>query len=230
METFIGDDSLSVYIARSLCANGVVDRQFQTGVVLVNRLILNSTTTTLKSNLLSKTLASNCDSVVINLSQQLTTKKLLEHCRSITFRRYNHLQMIFDLGRVGYSVFSQLIFSLSEVYQQCANCGPFILLFEDKNETSGSVTTFARWISGLLRNAPKLFQGFRAVISSSSTAEKSDILHLNPVLDGCLEYSGIFLPKSVADFRRLKAKRCNLHSSVLSVSISRVGKLLKQKL
>lgn len=220
METFIGDSSLSAYIANSLCVNSN-KQNFQTGIVLVNRFVLNSSTT-LKSNLLSKTLISSCDSVVINLSQQLTSSRLLEHCQSTTFRRYSALQMIFDLGSLqSYSVFSQVMFALSEVYQQCLNCRPLILLFEDSERGGTSTSTFARWISGLLRKVPELFRGFRAVITSSATSER-DVLHLNPILDGCLEYSGVFLPRSVADFARLNAKRCNLYSGVLGVSISRV--------
>ena len=223
METFIGDSSLNGYIANSLCAVSNSNNQnFQTGIVLVNRFVLNSSSTKLKSNLLSKTLISNCDSVVINLSQQLTSTKLLEHCQSTTFRRYSALQMIFDLGNLrSYSVFSQVMFALSEVYQQCLNCQPLILLFEDSEKGGTSTSTFARWISGLLRKVPELFRGFRAVLTSSATSEK-DVLHLNPILDGCLEYSGVFLPRSVADFARLSAKRCNLYSGVLGVSISRV--------
>ncbi len=221
METFIGDSSLSAYIANSLCVNSN-KQNFQTGIVLVNRFVLNSSTT-LKSNLLSKTLISSCDSVVINLSQQLTSSRLLEHCQSTTFRRYSALQMIFDLGSLqSYSVFSQVMFALSEVYQQCLNCQPLILLFEGSEKGGTSTSTFARWISGLLRKVPELFRGFRAVITSSATSER-DVLHLNPILDGCLEYSGVFLPRSVADFARLSAKRCNLYSGVLGVSISRVS-------
>lgn len=231
METFTSDESLSVYISKLLCANKDTQQtNFQTGVVFVNKLLLNYKNFDNKSDIanstfLSRQLLSNCDSSATfnQFFTQITSTKLLEHCQSSTFRRFTYLQLIFDLGSTfsTIKIFTQIMTALSEVYHACFNCLPFLLILS-RGQRSIFLPTLAKWTTGLLGgNLANQLKGFRLVIVSSST-QKENVLHLNPILDGCLEYSGVYLPKTPADFARLKAKKCNLNNSTLSVSISRV--------
>lgn len=246
METFTGDESLSAYISKLLlCVNYSMTNKrttFQTGVVFVHKLLLNSTSFASNSDdnnlpanstLLSRQLLpANCDSNA-NLYQQIfspiTFTRVLELCQSTSFRRFTYLQLIFDLGSGSFSAFrafNQLMVGLSEVYHGCLNCLPFILLLgEGQRSTSTLLPTFSKWTTNLLGGTfSAKFRGFRLVLVSSRsvTHQKETVLHLNPILDGCLEFSGVYLPKNAAHFARLKAQKCNLNGSTLSVSISRV--------
>lgn len=106
--------------------------------------------------------------------------------------------------------------NLQFLYRKCLSFAPFILLFNEPIDKLGKQTN--RFVKELNNN-------FQLVILSDELSTDSwTVLHLNPIMNGCLQFPGIFAPKNDDDFGKLKIsfKNCDLAGSVINVSVNEV--------
>lgn len=212
MNSFIGDQNLSTFF-QNLCANGDIS----TGIILVHQLLTSNNSTILNvgkkdSNIGPLLQFANCSHIYYS---QISTTELKNTLQISTSKRHQHLQLLFEVDPISSSfIFQNLMFSLSEIYQICLTCLPFILLFD------GQLSSIVQWSTLIFSKV----NHFRATIIPSVSGQSRELLHIRPIFDGCLTYQGVFVPKTKNDFCRLKVpfEKCNLSGKLLNVSISTV--------
>lgn len=134
------------------------------------------------------------------------------------------LQLVFDFCRttsLTSVTFYSIISPLAELYAQHHHLLPFIVLLNER------VSRLHQWASVVFGYFPV----FRAILTSSlndttNNPTRTHALHIRPVLDGCaLQENSILLPKSSADFDRLRVpfQRCNFKQAQLNVSVNNVS-------
>lgn len=140
------------------------------------------------------------------------------------------IQIILDFQKLeSFSSFSKEAFnfilsSLDFLYSKCLACLPFILLFS--KATTVELTHLTNLVYRPLNINFKL-----TMISSNFQSENNltdhyndQVIHLNPTVDGCFQHRGVYVPKTLSDFKRLKVpySSCNLHGTVQNVSVNDV--------
>mgnify|MGYP007002795935 CR=1 FL=1 len=151
------------------------------------------------------------------LFSSLTPTQLKSQLPVFSFSSKPNVIMLFDFpaSNLNQSNMSLLLESLQKIHLDCRHCLPLIAIVD--LPVSIIVELVDRF--KLLRN------NFQAVILS----KKSNlVVHVNPVLFGCLQERRIFVPRKKDDFPKLKTsfRECNLHNATLNVSISHVSKSL----
>lgn len=154
--------------------------------------------------------------VYISLAQ---ISKLLEYKPSNLVSNYPNRLLIFDFQestlQVDQSKMNILLNVFSQIYIKNVNAQPIIVTFK---VPANQLFKFANE-SNSLKLLPKLF---RAVLVSQIPGGASATVHIHPILNGCHQIEGIFMPKSESDFTNLKMPftKCNLNGVSLNVSAS----------
>lgn len=108
------------------------------------------------------------------------------------------------------------LFELSQnLYLNCANCVPIIFLFHY------DIHSLYNWLSEAIL---WLNQRFSCTIVSRF-ADSEKVLHLRPVIKGCLELNEIYWPKSQQDFDQLRISplQCDLNQTIINIVINDVS-------
>lgn len=107
--------------------------------------------------------------------------------------------------------FTILLLALSQLYlSKCSSCAaPFVLLVNQ------NASLLFDWLSVAIHSLP---DNFRLTIWFART---SSVIHLRPVLFGCLTYPNVYWPRSNEDFARMNIPfaQCNLNGTSLNVSV-----------
>lgn len=175
--------------------------------------------------------------VVVEIKPQLTTFLLkTKHCKGFYYikniisinvlqnilnnlynkiQNSNKFQLIFNMNwkTVDFGQFGSTISVISKLQQSCHHCLPHIIQFNTK------LSVLHQWTKNIFSS---LDDHFRASIFSYVD---SRVLHIRPIIFGCVQHDGIFVPKSENDFTKLKTsfRQCNLQKANLNVSVNHVS-------
>lgn len=147
-------------------------------------------------------------SLLPTIKYKLPRLQILINFEAITTAQATHSAKSFHL----------LLSSLNFLYKKCLACLPFILLFSSSQISSNDLADLTNRVYKQLNSNFKLI----LVFSSAGNQQSTPVIHLNPIVDGCLQLQGVFAPKSELDFARLKVhySQCNLHNLVVNVTVN----------
>lgn len=130
--------------------------------------------------------------------------------------KYKKKLLIFDYTAISEQQFPSIVNQLAEFYEKCHYCLPSTVV------VNFPIASLYKLTANLFPKFPKYFQ------SCFLTMDNDDYLfkvYVNPILDGCAFYPGLFSPTSSAAISRLNTpmKLCNLNNSTLNVSVNDVS-------
>ena len=113
--------------------------------------------------------------------------------------------------------FKQYLSSLNQFYLQCLHCSMVTSVF---NVSTSRLYDLSKQMM------PNVNKDFRSVLVSTTTNRtKGSVVHIRPIIHGCLLYQGVLVPKTQNQFDQLKTpyEMCNLNSSTMNVAINHVN-------
>lgn len=212
---FYGDTSLSDYLSL-LCARIV---HTQSALIVLDRVLaINESSISLKENQFGRYFEQiHCSFAHYS---NVSTEELSLLLKNNLHWRHRQLILLFDLTvsmvRIDARQFAFALTALDRLYLDCVNCAPFLVLFDATSEQ------IWRWSSQVM---PTLKRDFRSMLKSiEEKTEASLLFHIHPVLNGCHQHPGVFVPREKVHFDLLKVpfQLCNLNSSTLNVSFNNV--------
>lgn len=214
MKPFYGDINLQVYLRD-------IKMSKRNKLFVVNDLQIGNQTTTsqpFSNSLMSKYLQS--EGIPHRLFSSITSTQLKSQLPSSIFSSRPNIIILFDFSSSNFNQeqMNLLLDSLQQIYFFCRKCFPVIALVDLPLDV----------IAQMVNSFKFLHRSFRSVFVSKKS--DSSVVHVNPVLFGCLQKQRIFMPrKKTADFAKLKAsfRECNLHNTTLNVSISHVSNIVE---
>ena len=206
-EPFYGDLPFEKYIEKHICSvHHEPHRRWS--FVYVNQLSIDSSKQTTVNSSFLKSHHFQCFTVVYS---QIDVSHLAANLNSVYFQ-YTEILTVINFPSSSSTILAQTLTTLNSLYVACSRCLPFLLLFPPNAQ------------SKTLKNALLLAQlnstfPLKAVITFSPP--KPQTFHLNPVLDGCAQTSGLlFEPQNKSDFSRLKTRQCRLGGRQLTVAVN----------
>ncbi len=210
-EPFLGDQPLNSYMENVICRTSTLSSKW--AFVYVHQLQINENLTTfsrLNSGFPFRQSYLNCFTAVYH--EQILASKLLAN---LNFQRLKHVEILtlINVQQTSPTLLAQTLTALNWLYIACSRCLPFMLLLPPNAQSNSLKSALS---SAQLNSTFPL----RAVVTFLKS-KHPQTFHLNPVLDGCAQTSGLFEPKTSADFSRLKpTKKCNLNNTQLTVSVN----------
>lgn len=113
--------------------------------------------------------------------------------------------------------FNDLFLSLDKIFPKCTNCFPFIILFQQ------SIDELSRLMDKNF--IQQLNRKFRSTLVSIMGHNHFRVIHIRPILDGCLQYQDqTFKPTTIDDFNRMQKPytKCNLNQTMLTMVVNNV--------
>lgn len=195
---FYGDMELQAYINKEICLK--FDHKLLT-IFVLNFNFFNHIQPPFKNSFYSK--YKHCFHMVFN---NVSSDTLLEVISKNV--KFQTILILFDLTYLVKPHLKKLIINLDKLYFKCNKCIPFILIlnYQINFKINNSIFQFLTLTKS----------DFRSIILIKNTS-----IHIRPVLNGCLLYSKIFIPKTKNDFKMLKMSKnkCNLNKTILNVSV-----------
>ncbi len=213
---FYGDLALERYIEQYICPTRHEPNR-KWSFVYVHRLntIENSTTkqSTTKFPVL-KPYQLQCFTAVY--SQEVNVTQLKSHLN--THFQYTEILTVINvpsLITLSTKTLAHHLTALNYMYIACRRCLPFLLLLPPNAQPNSLKKALS---TAQLNSTFPL----RAVVTFLNISKHPQTFHLNPVLDGCVQTTKIFEPKSSHDFNRLKTipSKCHLNNSQLRAAIN----------
>src|SRR5699024_7338348 len=104
------------------------------------------------------------------------------------------LQFIFNFNSrvINFDYFNTTLNQLSTFYRNCDSSLPLIVLL------NSPIALLSDWTFLVFS---KLDSSFRAILQSSLD---NSALHIRPILYGCVQHQGIYIPVNTVDFDKLK--------------------------
>ena len=206
-EPFYGDLPFEKYIEKHICSvHHEPHRKWS--FVYVNQLSIDSSKQTTVNSSFLKSHHFQCFTVVYS---QIDASQLATNLNSV-YLQYTEILTVINLQQSSSVKLSMTLTFLSTLYIACTRCLLFLLLLPPNAQPS------------TLKNALLLAQlnstfPLRAVVTFLNSHKT---FHLNPVLDGCRQTSGLlFEPQTEHDFHRLKTTtQCHLNNTELVASVN----------
>ena len=209
-EHFYGDQPLNSYMENVICRTSTLSSKW--AFVYVHQLQINESLTTisrLNSGFPFSQSYLNCFTAMYH--EQITAAQLA----NLNFQRLKHVKILtfINVQQTSSALLAQTLNALNWLYIACSRCLPFLLLFPPNTQPNSLKNAL---FSAQLNSTFPL----RAVVTFLNS-KHSQTFHLNPVLDGCAQTSGLFEPKTEHDFHRLKTTtKCHLNNTQLTVSVN----------
>lgn len=139
---------------------------------------------------------------------------------NIFLQTNQNIQFVFDLTYIKNftnELLNYYLAKINTIFNICQQCLPFHLLF-------CTFTNIYKLTKLIYSTLPKYFQCVFITFNVYNKSEMSKF-YLNPVLNGCHFYNGIFIPNSEIDYRKLNIPyhKCNLNNSLITVSVNDVS-------
>ncbi len=206
-EPFYGDLPFERYIERHICSvHHEPHRKWS--FVYVHQLSIDSSKQTTVNSSFLKSPHLQCFTAVYS---QINVSQLATNLNSVYFQ-YTEILTVINLQQSSSVKLSMTLTLLSTLYIACSRCLPFLLLLPPNAQPNTLKSAI------LLAQLNSTFP-LKAVITFSPP--KPQTFHLNPVLDGCAQTSGLlFEPQNKSDFSRLKSRQCRLGGRQLTVAVN----------
>lgn len=131
---------------------------------------------------------------------------------------FRSIMMVFDLTaeEMEEAHFNEHLSSLSDLYKQCDNCEPFLIVLDTNHQ---NLIEWTKRIFGRLQ------EHFRSILVATQSRPPKATVYIRPVLNGCHQYSGIFYPVRKKEYdllRKVDSSYCDLNSSTINIIINEV--------
>ncbi len=213
-EPFYGDMALERYIEQTICSV-VHEPNRKWSFVYVHQLNIAENFTTKQTTRVNSTppFKAHLLQCFTAVYRQTNASQLSASLNSVHFQ-YKEVLTVINLLRLSSVSLAQTLTTLNSLYIACSRCLPFLLLLPPNAQPNSLKRAHS---SAQLNSTFPL----RAVITSFSPT-KLQTFHLNPVLDGCRQTSGLlFEPQTEHDFHRLKTTtQCHLNNTELVASVN----------
>lgn len=208
---YYGDVEFFDYL-QLVCDNLV---PLKTSIVLVE--ILNQIETENKtSTLFDKLNSIQCDfqynsSSNIEVFQFKTIKNILKKPANVL--------VLFDftgIDRLNEKAFANFIVDMSGLYGICANCLPFVAWFDKP------ISDLNQWSS---QHFAKFHKIFRSTLVSKKESAPNAVVHIRPLVQGCLILNKTFVPSTRQHFQMMKLDfhSCDFNSTNIRIAINKVS-------
>ncbi len=211
-EPFYGDMALERYIEQTICSV-VHEPNRKWSFVYVHQLNIAENFTTKQTTRVNSTppFKAHLLQCFTAVYRQTNASHLSANLNSVHFQ-YKEVLTVINLPSSSSTLLAQTLTALNWLYIACSRCLPFLLLLPPNAQAN---TLKRAHFSAQLNSTFPL----RAVVTFLSSHKT---FHLNPVLDGCRQTSGLlFEPQTEHDFHRLKTTtQCHLNNTELVASVN----------
>lgn len=214
---FHGEISIENYLLKYYNSNSEINYNNKDKIqfFLINNLIFKNFSSQILadiniSNFHRHLQSAKIDHIYLN---SITDSRLIEIIPKPVYYQSQNVLIIFDLNNMinlNENDFFQQIKTLNKIFVHCVACKPFLILLN---------MTFNKLIKLIEKYYNMLTKQFQATFISSHYKYP---IHINPIINGCLFYRGIYVPNSTQKMKKLlvQTKDCNLTNQTLKVSIS----------
>ena len=216
---FIGDIKLSKYV-ENLCKTKF---DLHLNVILIQNIEYQnfSISKIFQKNSLKSLFDPNSNCLKFTLSNA-TFKTVISNLKFLisTKFKYLKLQIIFDFSNLNLQniQFEHILIAQSQLFLNCLYCVPILNIFNQNDLVQ-------KWTFQVF---PRLHASFQSVLIEKNFESKNSVIHIRPILNGCYQFPGIFVPKNKSDFDQLKVpfQNCDLQGRILNVAANQVSKYI----
>ena len=228
---YYGDKSFDEFLRSQICPYQLKWNEYESikllRVVLVRRFnILDSTKLKWKkssTNIISRYYQYCFDSIIVNS----TTENLLQLLETDSFYYLKSILLIFDFSDFDFksqkpSFIQKIVKTLNEIHWNCNRCRPLVAILNNLHLS----TNLIKQIEESLKRSKIIKFNFR----STFIFQENRVVHLRPILYGCLISKSLFIPRSESDFQQLRQRTCLLNQTYLNVSVNHMPPFCRLKI